>query len=82
MIEYICLLILSIVIEIGYNFITRKTSKLYAFVSILFVLIFLLVFSTNKISWNTDPNLLIMIIIIFIGFYIGNRIYSAEIKEK
>ena len=78
MIEYIGLLILSIVVEIIYNFSIRKISKLYAFIYSLIILISLLIISSNEITWNTDPNLWIMIIVIFIGIFVGNRIYPSE----
>jgi len=78
MIEYIGLLILSIVVAIGYNFMVRKTSKLYTFISVLTLLVSLFIFSPSKMTWNTDPNLWIMIIVIFIGIFVGNRIYPSE----
>ena len=78
MIEYIGLLIISTIITIGYNFVARKISKLYTFISVLILLISLFIFLPSKITWNTDPNLWIMIIVIFIGIFVGNRIYPSE----
>jgi cytosine/uracil/thiamine/allantoin permease len=82
MIEYFTIFIMGIILQVTFNYISRKTRKVYAFLIFLIFLIAINIQHPTRIEdFNNYANPILLLISGALGLYTGDKIYPEKIKK-